>query len=336
MHQVGEATQVEAEVDAAFDAAASVVERAGSLALACHGHPDGDALGSALAMHLLCRSHGRASTVSWPAPFTVAPHYRFLPGLELATDPAMFPSEPEVMLTFDLGSFDRLGELASAARATHRRGHLVVLDHHHDNQRFGTVNLVWTDAAATAVVVHELARRLGWSLDRDVALALYVGLVTDTGRFRHPNTTPSVLALADELRAYDIPAATVEAQLFDEHRPGYHALATTVVDRALIDPERHLVASWTTLGDLRDHDLAFDETEGLIDHLGREVGEVVVCLVKEAPGEGRRVSLRSDGTVDVAAIAAALGGGGHAFMAGFTSDDPPDVVIDCVRRALRP
>src|SRR3954452_12049042 len=99
------------------DRAAAAIERAGAVALACHVNPDGDALGSLMAMHHLCRANGKRSVASWSEPFIVAPHYTFLPGLDLTTKPADFPASPEVMVTFDSGSLDRLGGLRAAAEA---------------------------------------------------------------------------------------------------------------------------------------------------------------------------------------------------------------------------
>src|SRR5436190_12039572 len=147
-----------------LDAAVAAISGASSIALACHVSPDGDALGSMLALHHLCRSAGTASVASWPEPFVVAPHYTFLPGLDLCTEPARFPREPEVMVTFDCGSLDRLGDLAHAAKAA---GQLIVLDHHVTNDRYGTINVIDSEAAATAVVVRTLAERLGWPLTRE-------------------------------------------------------------------------------------------------------------------------------------------------------------------------
>ncbi len=312
--------------------AVEVIRGAPSLALACHVHPDGDALGSLLAMHLLCEANGVHSVASWPEPFVVGPHYRFLPGLEKAVPPWEFPPEPPVMLTFDLGSFARLGGLASSARAA---GELVVLDHHDDNQRFGSVNVVWTGAPATTVVVRELARRLGWSLTPEIACNLYVGLVTDTGRFRYPNTTPEVFALAEELTGYGLSASEIVRELFDKHRYEYLLLEGEVVRRALLDPELGLVIAWVTRDDLERYQVAFDETEGLIDQVRQTAEADVACVLKEAPGEGLRVSLRSEGRVDVAAVAGSFGGGGHPFMAGFTTDQPITEVVAKIRAALR-
>src|SRR5947207_7643514 len=100
-----------------LDRAAEAIEQTASVALACHVSPDGDALGSLMAMHHLCRAAGKPSVASWSEPFVVAPHYLFLPGLDLTSKPADFPDEPEVMVTFDSGSMERLGDLAPAARA---------------------------------------------------------------------------------------------------------------------------------------------------------------------------------------------------------------------------
>ena len=296
--------------------------------LLAHVHPDGDALGSLLAMHLLCEQNGKKPISSWGGPFPAAPHYRFLPGLDRTVRPADLPSAPDLVVTFDCGSLARLGETAAIALAAK---HLIVLDHHVDNERFGTVNVVQTDAAATAVVVRRLASALGWQLNRDAAVNLYVGLLTDTGRFQYPNTTPDVFLLAEELSEYGLPLADVTRELFEKHRFAYVQLAGLALARAELDSDRHLVAAWITADELGRHGVDFDETEGFVDLLRRTAEADVVAALKEAPGEGLRVSLRSLGAVDVGAIARVLGGGGHAFMAGFTSTSSVDETLDRIR-----
>src|SRR5690349_14800679 len=156
-----------------LERAAAAIQAADSVALACHVAPDGDALGSMLGLHHLCRAAGKPSIASWPSPFVVAPHYAYLPGLETATAPEAFPATPDLMITFDCGSLARLGELGDAARNARE---LIVLDHHISNDRYGTINVIDVDAAATAVVVRTLAQRLGWELTRDAAMCLYTGL----------------------------------------------------------------------------------------------------------------------------------------------------------------
>lgn len=311
-----------------FDEAVRLIAEADAPVLLAHVHPDGDALGSMLAMHHLCELHGKRPVASWGGPFPVASHYRFLPGIDRAVEPSELPREPELVITFDCGSYERLGEAADVARNAR---HVIVLDHHPDNDRFGTVNVVDVDAAATAVVVRHLATALGWPLDREAAVNLYVGLLTDTGRFQYPNTTPDVFELAEELSEFGLPLAEVTRELFEKHRFAYVQLAGLALARAQLDPDRHLVAAWITAAELAHHGVEFDETEGFVDLLRRTAEADVVAALKEAPGEGLRVSLRSLGAVDVGAIAVALGGGGHSFMSGFTSTLSIDETLARIR-----
>lgn len=316
---------------AELERAASVIQDAPALALACHQAPDGDALGSMLAVHLLCRSHGKASVASWPEPFTVGLHYRFLPGLELTTPPGGFPPEPEVMVTFDCASVGRLGELEKAARSARE---LVVVDHHGSNSGYGSVNVVDPGAAATAVLVRDLAAALGWELDREVALCLYTGLATDTGRFQYSNTTPEVFALARELASFDLPMAAVNRHLFEEHRLACLQLLGSCLARAELDADLGLVATWVSADDLERHGVELAETEGLVDLVRRTAEADVSCVLRETP-EGVRGSLRSVSETDVAAVAAAFGGGGHRLAAGFTVPGTLSEVLDAVKAALR-
>ncbi|MGI8684898.1 MAG: DHH family phosphoesterase [Acidimicrobiales bacterium] len=313
-----------------LDRAAEAITGATELALACHVIPDGDALGSVLAMHELCRANGKPAVASWSEPFEVGPHYRFLPGLSAATKPADFPVEPDVMMTFDCGSPERLGTLAGPAAAARS---LIVVDHHATNARFGTVNLVDPDAAATAVLVRRLADRLGWALTRPAAICLYTGLVTDTGRFQYSNTTPEVFALAEELSQFDLPIASMSRQLFEEHRFEYLQLMSGCIARAELDRDLHFVATWVTGEDLHEHGCSLEETEGLIDIVRRAAEAEVACVLKETD-EGIRVSLRAATSSDVSKLAARFGGGGHRYAAGFIATGTVAEVLAAIRAAL--
>ncbi|MEY2467563.1 MAG: hypothetical protein QOF21_261 [Actinomycetota bacterium] len=317
-------------MDSDLEHAAVAIEAAESVALACHVAPDGDALGSMLALHHLCRAVGKSSIASWPAPFIVAPHYEFLPGLDLATSPDQFPAAPDVMITFDCGSLGRLGELADSARAARE---LIVLDHHLSNDRYGTINVIDVDAAATAVVVRALARRLGWELNRDAAMCLYTGLVTDTGRFQYQSTTPEVFVLAEELARFDLPISALSRQLFEEHRLAYLQLAGLCLSRMELDRKTGFVMVAITADDFANCDVTVEETEGLIDLVRRTKEAEVSAVLKETP-EGVRVSLRSVTEVDVSVVAASFGGGGHRYAAGFTSHASLPVVQAELREAV--
>ena len=313
-----------------LDAARAAIEAADVVALACHIAPDGDALGSMLAMHHLCRANGKPSIASWPSPFVVAPHYTYLPGLELATPPQEFPEAPDLMITFDCGSLARLGELAASAV---RARELIVLDHHVSNDRYGTINVIDVDAAATAVVVRALAERLGWPLNREAAMCLYTGLVTDTGRFQYQSTTPEVFGLAEELARFDLPIPSLSRQLFEEHRLAYLQLAGSCLSKAELDTKTGFVMATITAADFRDYDVTVEETEGLID-LVRRTKEAEVSAVLKETDEGVRVSLRSVTEVDVSIVAAGFGGGGHRYAAGFTSSASLASVQEALREAV--
>jgi phosphoesterase RecJ-like protein len=318
-------------VDEALERAAEAIAAAPLVALACHINPDGDALGSMLALHHVLRAAGRPSCASFSEPFVVAPHYRELPGLDLLTPPDRFPRDPAVMVTFDSGSLARLGDLERAAKAA---GELVVIDHHVSNQRYGTINIIDADAAASGVLVRRLVERLGLPLTREAAVCLYAALVCDTGRFQYECTNASVFDLARELATFELPITELSRTLFEEHRFAYLQLLAEVLNRAVLVPEKRFVWTSVTQSDLARHGVTFEEVEGLIDVVRRTREAEVSCVLKEAGDGTWRVSLRSLGRVDVRAIAETQGGGGHRFAAGFTSDESPDRVVARILAAL--
>jgi phosphoesterase RecJ-like protein len=318
-------------IAAALGDAARAIRGSVQVALACHVNPDGDALGSMLALHHVLRRHGIASVASFSEPFVVAPHYRELPGLDLLIPPGEFPDTPDVMVTFDCGSLRRLGDLELAAKAARE---LVVIDHHLSNDRYGTINVIDERAAASGVVVRELVRTLGFELDRDAAVCLYAALVCDTGRFQYESTTAEVFDLARELVEFDIPIPSLSRTLFEEHRFAYLQLLAAVLERAQLVLEQRFVWTVVTREDLDGFGVTMDEVEGLID-IVRRTREAEVTAVLKVDSDGSvRVSLRSLGDVDVCAIAQSMGGGGHRFAAGFTAPGPPEAIIAQLRAAL--
>lgn len=311
--------------------AATAIADARTVGLACHVNPDGDALGSMLGLFHVLRAAGRPVIASFPSPFVVAQHYRELPGLDLLSPPGEFPVEADVAVTFDCGSLSRLGDLEPAVKAAEE---LVVVDHHISNDRYGTINLVEPDAAASGWVVLRLVDELRLPLNQDAAICLYAALVCDTGRFQYATTTPAVFDMARRLTEFDVPVERLSRTLFEEHRFAYLQLLGEALRDAELVREQRLVWTAVTQRMLTRHGVEMDEVEGLIDILRRAVEAEVTCVLKEEPDGAVRVSLRSLGGVDVRRIAEAHGGGGHRFAAGFTSDlDIPNVVAR-IRAAL--
>jgi phosphoesterase RecJ-like protein len=318
--------------ESAWQAAVEALTTADEVALACHVDPDGDAIGSMLALQHVLERSGVRTTASWGTPggdagaeLEVPPQYAFLPGLDALVVPERFPATPPLMVAFDTGAPARLGSLRAAGEAA---GTLIVIDHHASGEAFGDIRIVDGSVAATAVLVDHLIGRMGAELDRDTAICLYTALVTDTGRFQYASTTPDVLRLAARLISLDIDHASISQQVWSTHSFGYLKLLGRALDRATLEPAAALLWTTITQEDLRRLGVAWQETEGLIEVL-RSVGAARVAMIAKQQSDGAwKVSLRSRGEVDVGRIARDLGGGGHAFLAGTVIDGEITDIID--------
>jgi len=314
------------------------VRSARSLLLLAHVSPDGDALGSALAFGLALTSmpEERRVQVSFgDDPFVVPANLSWMPGRHLLVPPAEV-SEPDVVLTFDASSADRLGLLRELAEGSPL---LVAVDHHASYSGFGTVSLVDASAPATAVVARELVARLGIDLDEEIAACLYTGLITDTGSFRYAGTTAATHALAGELLDTGIPFDQIARAVFDAVPFGYLGMLGTALGRCQLEPDaaRGNGLVWTVVlaADRREHALPFDLVEPVIDVVRKASEAEVAMVVKEDDRGDLRVSMRSKGAVDVSKVAMALGGGGHRYAAGFTAKvSDLEGVVSSVRSAL--
>ena len=321
------------------DWAAAVALLAGcdEVVLACHVGPDGDALGSMLGLGTALRARGARVLASWGStPFEVPRAYASLPGLDLLVTADQVPARPALLVTFDTGSIDRLGSLADRVAGA---AQVLVVDHHASNTRFGTVNLVDTDAAATAVLVAELVDRLGLPLTAEVAAPLYTGLVTDTGSFKYAATSPAVHALAGRLLATGIRHDLISREIWDSQPFTYVQLLGAVCARAVLHGADvgglGLVSTSIDADDLARHGLGLADVEGVIDVLRTAREAEVAVVLKHDPQDGLvKVSTRSKGRVDVGAACTALGGGGHRFAAGFTSYDGPEATLAGLRALL--
>ena len=322
---------------AQWDEVVRLLRSARSVVLACHVGPDGDALGSMLALGLALRDLGKDVVASWGgAPFEVPATYAYLPGLDLLVPPADVPVAPELLVTLDSGSTDRLGSLADRVRTA---GCCVVVDHHASNTRFGAVNLVDETSAATAVLVAELVDRLGVPLTHDLAVGLYTGLVTDTGSFKYSATTPAVHALAGRLLATGIRHDLISRAIYDDAPFGYVQLLGRACADAVLEVDAvgglGLVHCLVPAADLTRSGLGLADVEGVIDVLRvAQEAEVAVVLKGDPVEGGFKVSTRSKGAVDVSAVCTALGGGGHRFAAGFTSWDDRASTLERLRKEL--
>lgn len=300
--------------------------------LVTHENPDGDALGSLIAMHKILVELGKDSIMFIDADELPLPHeYRFfsLDGLQ-TTAPADI--EERTIVFLDCGNIDR----NPAEALKFERAHILNLDHHHDNTHFGTVNHVVPEASCTAEIVWDLMRGLGVEPTLPIAEALYVGLVTDTGKFMYENTSTRAHVMAAELIEAGVDVHAIYRRIYEGIPYGKLALLA----RGLCRIERYdggtLTLTRLTAEDYRESGAEENYSEGVVDHLRSVEGTAVAALVRDRMGSGqegqRKVSLRaSDDRVDVSVIARAQGGGGHRQAAGFSTVLPWDELVAFLR-----
>jgi phosphoesterase RecJ-like protein len=305
------------------------LRRSDKLLLTTHENPDGDALGSLLGMQLVLEQLGKDSEMflaanNFPLPY----EYRRIPLEEVRHElPADLAERTVVFL--DCGNIDRM-----PVDFLHDTDlHVLNVDHHHDNTRFGTVNLVVPEASSTAEIVYSLAKELGVEITPLLAEALYIGLVTDTGKFMFENTTADSHVMAAELIEAGVTPQEVHRKLYEELPQARLALLARALNSVFRYDDGRLTLTHITREDFSETGASESDSEGIVDHMRQVEGTVVAALVRELiANDGRRkVSLRStDGSVDVSVIARGLGGGGHRQAAGFTTDLPIDQVVDRV------
>jgi phosphoesterase RecJ-like protein len=296
--------------------------------LTAHEGPDGDALGSLLGLHRLLTQLGKDSIMFMAAKeFPLPVEYRFLPLEEVFHEPPADMADRTVVF-LDCGNIDRM----PVDFLTAGDNFVINIDHHHDNTRFGDANLVDTAASSTAEIVYELAGLLGGRITPDIASALYVGLVTDTGKFMYENVNAGTHRIAAGLIEAGVEVDETYRRLY-EHVP---IEKLRLVSRALNGIQRHcdgsLVLTYITGADYEATGAGEEMTEGIIDHLRSVEGSKVAALVRDQGTRGRaarKVSLRSSGgDIDVSAIARDHGGGGHKRAAGFSTDLELDELVE--------
>jgi phosphoesterase RecJ-like protein len=306
--------------------------------LVTHENPDGDALGSLVAMHEVLTALGKDSVMFMAAEeFPLPYEYRFFvfDGLVSSPPPDV---ETRTVIFLDCGNIDR-----NPLEVVKRQGARILnIDHHHDNTRFGTVDHVVEEASCTAEIVWDLMRALGVRATPTIADALYVGLVTDTGKFMYENTGIRAHVMAAELVEAGVDVNAIYRRLYEEMPFSKLELLGRGLANIRRFDEGRLTFTQLSREDYAAAGAEESYSEGVIDHLRSVQGTLVAAMSRELLADGaagaarrKKVSLRStDGSVDVSAIARAGGGGGHRQAAGFTTDLDDDALVAFLRNAL--
>ncbi len=295
--------------------------------LVTHENPDGDALGSLVAMRGLLDALGKDALSLLPSSDLPLPYeYRFF---DLGHAIAEVPDDlaQRLVVYLDCGNADRSPIDPGDAR-------VLNIDHHHDNTRFGTINHVVDDASCTAELVWDLMAGLGVRPTPAVAEALYVGLVTDTGRFMYESTGRTAHLMAVDLLDQGVDVEATYRRLYEGMPVAKLALLARALNRLSRYDGGRLTLAIVRAEDFAETGAEESYTEGIIDHLRSVAGTMVAAMVRER-GANRKVSLRATGNeVDVSAIARAGGGGGHRRAAGFATELPDDQLVVFLREQI--
>jgi bifunctional oligoribonuclease and PAP phosphatase NrnA len=297
-----------------------------------HENPDGDALGSMLAMKLGLEQLGKATQMLLvgDAPLPVEYAFMKLDGLLRRLPP---DTDGRILVAVDCANESRLGPDPEVLQLAPQ---VLNIDHHHDNTRFGDVNVIDARASSTGELVRDLFTLLDVELTSDIAEALYIALVTDTGRFQYTNTTPKSLRLAAELVEAGADLHRIFQGVYESVQFAKLKLLARALERAQVYEGGRLVVSYLLRSDFAEVGAAEPYSEGIIDYLRAVEGADMAVLIREPPrstGPARRVSLRaSHDELDVSAIARKLDGGGHRQAAGFSSEATIEEITDFVRR----
>ena len=315
-----------------IDAVADAIRDHDRFLVMTHENPDGDALGSLLAMKLVLDQLGKDSVMYLTGEAPLPREYHWMPLDDLRR---RLPDDAStrVLLALDCANESRLGPdpevLVSAPL-------VVNVDHHHDNSRFGGINLVVADASSTGEVLRDVIRLLDVELTPELAEALYIALVTDTGRFQYANTTPKALRLAAELVEAGADVHKIFQDVYESVQFAKLKLLARALERAQVYEGGRVVVSYLLRDDFKEVGAAEPYSEGIIDYLRAVEGADMAALIREPPRDAaiRRVSLRSSSDeVDVSEIARRSGqGGGHRQAAGFSSEASIEEITETLRR----
>ncbi len=288
--------------------------------LATHSNPDGDAIGSLIAMGLALAAIGKKITLHDESPIPAV--YRFLPAVSRVVRKITSVDAYDTAVILDCGDLQRIGK---AALLVGRIPVTINIDHHFTNSGFGSLQYIDTAACATSEIVYTIIKRMAVPISQDMAVAIYSGILTDTGSFRFSNTNRAAFAICEEMVELGVNPYHIAQHVYGTYSLGRIKLLNLALDSIEISPNGKLSLMTVTRNMLNETKTQPEDADGLINYARRIEAVKLAVLIQEIknnrcePGDTLfHVSLRSDGDIDVAAIASTFGGGGHVGAAGFS------------------
>jgi len=317
-----------------LDEAIDLIRRSNRIYIASHINPDGDNLGSSLALALALRKLGKEVLVLNPG--SIPSDFVFLPGIDLIKDFEDDVDELDLFIVVDSGDIDRLGpnkDLLDRSKA------IINIDHHITNTQFGNINLVDSKAAATGELIYQLLKRMDVKLDKDIATNIYTAISTDTGKFSYESVTSRTHRIAAELLDVGIDLKDINIKIYESYSLESTKLFIKALNTLKLYSDNRVALVKVSQRMLKETNASLDDTDGISSFI-RGIGPVEVsCLLKEVEEGEIKVSLRSKNYVDVSKVCAKFNGGGHVRAAGCTIFEDLDtaeaMIIEEINRHLR-
>lgn len=309
---------------------ASLMRQCDDFVICGHVSPDGDCLGSQLALRDALLSLGKRATCVLAKDDSIAPIFRFLPGIDSLVPAVRYKGPAATFVAVDVSVADRLGD---AAALLDRCDTVFTIDHHETSEPLGPVGFIDPESPSASLLVWELARQLVGDPSPDCALCAYTGLATDTGGFRFQNSTARAFEGAAAMVQAGAQPALVATEVFQNRTRASLALEALVLERMDVFCEGQGVISWVTQDDMQRCGAVKSDTEPLIDSIRSLAGVRVACMLREQD-QSIRGSLRAKDDTDVASLARTLNGGGHRAAAGFTLRKPMDRAVALMQERI--
>lgn len=319
---------IEAHVASSTEEVVAELRRRSSFVMVSHVKPDGDTLGAGLALGIALKRMGKRVHYFQQDP--VPRNLRFLPDTEFVARelPADLPADA-LWVFGDMSNTSRAGEFLPPIA----RENVLDIDHHLGNEHFGKWNYVLTGECSTGTCVLHLLRALETPIDAEIATCLLTTIMTDTGGFMHSNTTPDVLRVSAGLMEAGANKEQITDEIFANKRMAAIRLLGKALDAAVLAHDDRFIYSYVDEAMLAQCGADGEDTEEIVGHLRSVEGVDVAALFKAYDGD-IRVSLRSNGRINVQAAAARLGGGGHFRASGLTFAGTIPAAVAAVHEAL--
>lgn len=310
------------------------IKKSNSIAITFHTSPDGDSLGSALGLLQGIRKLNKEAYILSMDP--IPETFKYLPCSDEITGEIKKPLEnTDCVIVLDCGNVERIN---AKLDIENRNYCLINIDHHLSNDLYGDLNFVDTNAAAVSEIVYQMLKILGIDSDKDIAACLYTSLITDTGSFRHSNTTSVTHIIAGDLINTGLDFSSIHRKIFENKRYERLKLYGKALEKMYLEKEKLCVIK-VTKNMLKELNIEDAKDTSDIISLGMQIGSVEVAVLFKEVEEGVKISLRSKEYVDVRKVAQNFGGGGHtrasgAFVIGEALDTVEKKVIETIKKEL--